>query len=102
MGQSQFFVMYSDRIPYDNYAVYRQAFSEWLLTYPERTGHAADCLLSYDVYLVTDRSPEPGTHGKPTPLARERFMTYSAPFDSPCRLEGRAKRVASVATANGG
>ncbi|HWZ88945.1 MAG TPA: hypothetical protein VNW92_08845 [Polyangiaceae bacterium] len=95
MGQSQFFVMYSDRIPYDGYAAYRQAFSEWLLAYPERTKRAEDCLLSYEVYLVTDRSPEPGTHAKPTPVDRTRFMSYNAPFDSPCRL-GRAKKVASL------
>ncbi|MEI9950263.1 MAG: hypothetical protein WDO74_15120 [Pseudomonadota bacterium] len=101
MGQSQFFVMYSERIPNDGYAAYRQAFSEWLLAYPERTGRAEDCLLSYDVYFVTDRSPELGTRAQPTPLERRRFMSYSAPFDSPCRLE-QAKRIASTSTANGG
>ncbi len=100
MGQSQFFVMYSERIPYDAYAAYRTAFSEWLLAYPERTGRAEDCLLSYDVYLVTDRSPELGSHAQPTPLDRHRFMSYSAPFDSPCRV-GQAKKIASAAV-NGG
>jgi hypothetical protein len=101
MGQSQFFVMYSERIPYDAYAAYRTAFSEWLLAYPARTGRAEDCLLSYDVYLVTDRTPEFGSHGKSTPLDRQRFMSYSAPYDSPCRL-GRARKVASVAAVSGG
>ncbi|HEY3666800.1 MAG TPA: HTTM domain-containing protein [Polyangiaceae bacterium] len=95
MGQSQFFVMYSERIPYDGYAAYRQAFSEWLIAYPERTGRAEDCLLSYDVYLVTDRTPEPGTHAQPAPLDRQRFMTYSAPFDSTCRL-AHGKKIASA------
>ena len=94
MGQSQFFVMYSERIPYDGYAVYRQAFSEWLLAYPERTGRPQDCLVSYEVYLVTDRSPEPGTGAQPTPLERRLFMSYRAPFDSPCLIE-RAKKIAS-------
>ncbi|HEX3850346.1 MAG TPA: hypothetical protein VHW01_05230, partial [Polyangiaceae bacterium] len=101
MGQSQFFVMYSDRIAYDGFAAYRQAFQEWLLAYPQRTGHAEDCLVSYDVYLVTDRTPEIGSHGKPTPLDRQRFMSYNAPYDSPCQLV-RAKKVASVATTSGG
>jgi len=101
MGQSQFFVMYSDRIGYDGFAAYRQAFQEWLLAYPQRTGHAEDCLVTYDVYLVTDRTPEIGTHGKPTPLDRQRFMSYNAPYDGPCQLV-RAKRVASVGTAHGG
>jgi hypothetical protein len=85
MGQSQFFVMYSERISSTNYAAYRQAFSEWLVAYPERTGRPEDCLLSYDVYLVTDQSPVWGAPSKAKPLERQRFMTYSAPSDSPCR-----------------
>ena len=100
MGQSQFFVMYSERIPYDGYAAYRQAFSEWLIAYPERTGRAEDCLLSYDVYLVTDRTPEPGSGAEPTPLEHRRFMSYVAPFDSPCQAE-RAKKIASAASDGG-
>jgi len=101
MGQSQFFVMYSERIPNDGYAAYRQAFSEWLIAYPERTGRAEDCLLSYDVYLVTDHTPEPDSGARPTPLNRQRFMSYSAPFDSPCRLE-KAKKVARSSNASDG
>jgi hypothetical protein len=91
MGQSQFFVMFSERIPYDGFANYRQAFSEWLVAYPERTGRPRDCLLSYEVYLVTDRSPEPGSHAKPTPLERRLFMNYVAPPDSPCRVGAAQK-----------
>ncbi len=85
MGQSQFFVMYSERIANAGYASYRQAFSEWLLAYPQRTGRAQDCLLSYDVYLVTDASPLPGTGAAPTPVSRQRFMTYRAPAGDDCR-----------------
>ena len=88
VGQSQFFVMYSDRIPYDGFANYRQAFSEWLQAYPTRTRHPEDCLLSYEAYLLTDQSPPFGSHAKPTPLARQTFMSYSAPYDSPCRRLG--------------
>lgn len=84
MGQSQYFVMYSDRIGNVGYAAYRQAFSDWLVAYPERTGRPQDCLVSFDVYLVTDDSPAPG-HRQPKPHGRTRFMSYSAPFDSPCR-----------------
>jgi hypothetical protein len=101
MGQSQFFVMYSDRIPYDGFAAYRQAFSEWLQAYPDRTHHAEDCLLSYEVYLVTDQSPAFGSHEEPTPLSRQSFMNYSAPSDSPCRTM-KVKKAASVQQANGG
>jgi hypothetical protein len=84
MGQSQYFVMYSDRIGGVGYAAYRQAFGEWLLAYPERTGRAEDCLLAYEVYLVTDKSPAPGELPWPTPLERKRFMSYRAPLDG-CR-----------------
>jgi hypothetical protein len=85
LGQSQFFTMYSDRIASANYAAYRQAFSEWLLDYPNRTSRPQDCLLSYDVYFVSDESPAPGSLLPPKPHKRERFMTYAAPSDSPCR-----------------
>jgi hypothetical protein len=84
MGQSQWFTMYSDRIADPGYAAYRTAFLEWLLAYPERTGRQADCLTSLDVYLVTDQSPEPGSHLKPKPFKRDRFMQYTAPADSKC------------------
>lgn len=94
VGESQFFVMYSDRIPYDGFASYRQAFSEWLQAYPLRTHRPEDCLLSYEVYLVTDQSPAFGSHAEPTPLSRSSFMSYSAPYDSPCREQG--KKLATV------
>lgn len=85
LGQSQFFVMYSDRIGTQGYAAYRQAFEEWLLAYPERTGRPEDCLLTYEVYLVSDRSPAPGALPWPTPVGRERFMSYRAPSRGTCQ-----------------
>jgi len=86
MGQSQFFTEYSDRIAQPSYAVYRQAFLEWLLAYPQRTGRRADCLMAFDVYVVTDQTPSPGQRLRAaTPLQRERFMEYQAPPDSECR-----------------
>lgn len=84
MGQSQFFTMYSDRIAQPNYEAYRQAFLEWLVSYPQRTGHHADCLTSFDVYVVTDRSPPPGSE-RPTPLERQKFMQYTAPASGDCQ-----------------
>jgi hypothetical protein len=95
MGQSQFFVMFSDRIASDYFAAYRQAFSEWLLAYPERTGKPQDCLTGYDVYLVTDRSPDLGSNEAPQPAGQHRFMTYRAPPDSPCRELERAPATSS-------
>lgn len=84
MGQSQWFTMYSDRIADPGYAAYRTAFLEWLLAYPERTGKPADCLTSFDVYLITDQSPDPGSGLAPKPFKREKFMQYTAPADSKC------------------
>jgi hypothetical protein len=97
MGQSQFFVMYSERIPNAGYAAYRQAFSEWLLAYPQRTGRPQDCLLSYEVYFVSDRTPPPGTGGSPEPAERISFMTYRAPSDGDCRPARPAEASAPVA-----
>jgi hypothetical protein len=92
MGQSQFFVMYSERIPNVGYAAYRAAFGEWLEGYPKRTGRTEDCLLRYDVYYVTDETPAPGTAAEPVPGERQRFMSYTAPADGPCRALDSKKK----------
>jgi hypothetical protein len=109
MDQSQFFSMYSERIALEGYAAYRQAFLEWLLAHPRRTGRSADCLTAFDVYLVVDRSPIFGSRDRPTPVSRHKFMEYRAPADGPCRqtarggdepvaeLRGRTKRPAGLA-----
>ena len=44
-----------------------------------------DCLLTYEVYLVTDRSPDLGALPWPTPLERTRFMTDLAPHGGTCQ-----------------
>jgi len=85
MNQSQFFTMYSDRIGQSGYAAYRQAFLEWLVSYPQRTGRPSDCLTTFDVYVVTDQSPPPGVHARATPLSREKFMQYTAPAGGDCQ-----------------
>jgi hypothetical protein len=85
MGQSQFFVMYSDRIAMQQYSAYRQAFLEWILAYPKRTGRPQDCLTSFGVYYVTDRTPAPGTHAAPAPGQRTQFMEYAEPANGSCR-----------------
>ncbi len=85
MGQSQFFVMYSDRIANVSYSAYRQAFGEWLLAYPKRTGRPQDCLVKYEVYYVSDRTPPPGSDASPEPLERTSFMSYRAPYGDSCQ-----------------
>ena len=84
MDQDQFFTMYSERIAMPGYAAYRQAFLEWLVAHPRRTGRTQDCLISFDVYYVTDRSPAPGGT-RSTPLERKSFMSYTAPSDGQCK-----------------
>jgi hypothetical protein len=94
MGQSQYFVMYTDRIAERGYAAYRQAFSEWLQGYPKRTGRAEDCLVSYEVFFVSDQSPPLG-QTKPTPIERTRFMNFTAPREecAPLRPASRGPAV---------
>lgn len=85
MDQSQFFTMYSDRIAMKEYEAYRQAFLEWLVLYPERTHRPSDCLLSLDVYYVTDHSPDLGARTSPTPVDRVKVFSYAAPPTGTCR-----------------
>jgi predicted DCC family thiol-disulfide oxidoreductase YuxK len=49
---------YSGRIP-DNPA-YHNAFQDWVLKYPERTGRPEDRIVQFDAYLVEDDSPPVG------------------------------------------
>lgn len=84
MGQSQFFTMYSDRIAQPHYAAYRQAFKEWLVAYPKRTGRQSDCLRSFRAYLLIDQSPPPGVKAPPTFVDRIEFLRYEAPRDGSC------------------
>jgi hypothetical protein len=85
LNQSQFFTMYSDRIGYPDYAAYRQALLEWLLAYPKRSGDSGDCLLSFDAYLVTDKSPPFASREPSRPLTREKFLRYVAPKNGDCK-----------------
>jgi hypothetical protein len=89
MTQSQFFNMYTSRIPMKQYADYRQAFLEWLVAYPTRTGKPADCLTEFTAFYVSDHSPKFGDYASPTPFERIEFLRYNAPKDGPCQLRKR-------------
>jgi len=39
--------------------VYHQAFVEWVLRYPERTGEPNDTITRFDAYVVEQQSPKP-------------------------------------------
>jgi predicted DCC family thiol-disulfide oxidoreductase YuxK len=58
MDNDSLFFNYSGRIP-DNPA-YHNAFEEWVLRYPERTGRPQDRIVRFDAYLVEDDSPPVG------------------------------------------
>jgi len=87
LDQSQFFTMYSDRIADPNYAAYRQAFLEWLVAYPQRTGREHDCLVKFEVFWVEDRTSPISARTGPTPTRQEKFLEYTAPTDSNCKAK---------------
>src|SRR6185312_14409426 len=50
LGHDSFWCDYTLRIP--DAGVYHQAFIEWLLRYPDRTGNPNDTITSFDAYVV--------------------------------------------------
>jgi predicted DCC family thiol-disulfide oxidoreductase YuxK len=73
MANNSFFCDYSLRIP--DAGEYHQAFLEWVLRYPERTGHPADEIVKLDAYLIEHDSPAPGqTH--PTRQRKRVFLHW--------------------------
>lgn len=60
LGQDVFFFAYVLRLPWT--PDYYQAFQEWILNYPRRTGRAEDTIVSFEAFLVEHDSPPPGEH----------------------------------------
>ena len=58
LDNDSFFFNYSSRIPFK--AEYWTALQEWILKYPERTGHPEDTITKFDAWIVEDDSPPPG------------------------------------------
>ena len=58
LGQSSAFCSYLTRI--ESYPEYFQAFTEWILRYPERTGRPQDRVVSFQAFVVEQDSPVPG------------------------------------------
>jgi hypothetical protein len=67
------FSNYGLRLPYRN--DYHQAFQEWILRYPERTGKENDRIVSFEAYQVTDQSPLPGAR-EPHDTTTYLFLKY--------------------------
>jgi hypothetical protein len=57
LGHDSFWCDYTLRIP--DAGVYHQAFIEWVLHYPERTGNPNDTITRFDAYVVEQQSPKP-------------------------------------------
>jgi hypothetical protein len=58
LAQNVFYFAYVLRLPWT--PPYYQAFEEWILDYPRRTGRKEDALRSFEVFLVEHDSPPPG------------------------------------------
>jgi hypothetical protein len=58
LGPSWIFYGYGNHIP--NRGAYHQAFIEWVLRYPDRTGNPSDKITSFVIWKVEDDSPPLG------------------------------------------
>ncbi len=73
LDHSSFWCDYTLRIP--DAGVYHQALIEWILRYPERTGHAVDTIVKFDAYVVEHDSPGPG-ETQPRHPRKRRFLNW--------------------------
>jgi len=80
LGHDSFWCDYGLRIP--DAGEYHQAFLEWVLRYPERTGREQDTLVSFEAWSVEHASPKPG-ETVPTDVQRRRFLQWQAPPPPP-------------------
>jgi hypothetical protein len=60
LGQSALASAYMLRIPY--HPEYFGALADWVLGYPDRTGRAADRIVSFEVTAIEHDNPPPGRH----------------------------------------
>jgi hypothetical protein len=73
LGHDSFWCDYTLRIP--DGGVYHQAFIEWILRYPERTGHPQDAIVRFEAYSLWQDSPPPG-QARPTNFRKRRFLQW--------------------------
>jgi hypothetical protein len=76
LGHSSVFCDYMLRIP--DTAVYHQAFIEWMIRYPERTGRPRDEIVSFKAWNIEHASPPPGER-EPTGVRRRLFLEWPPP-----------------------
>ena len=73
LDNDSFFFNYSQRLP--DQAVYHQAFIEWMLRYPDRTGRPEDRIVRFDAYKVEQDSPPPG-ETTPRNIRHTKFLSW--------------------------
>ena len=73
LDNDSFFFNYSVRIP--DQGVYHQAFLEWILRYPIRTGRPGDRIVRFDAYKIENDSPPPG-ETQPRNTRKQVFLSY--------------------------
>ena len=73
LDNNSFFFNYSMRLP--EQGSYNQAFIEWILRYPERTGRPQDQIVRFDAYTVEQDSPPPG-ETEPRNFRHKKFLSY--------------------------
>ncbi len=73
LDNNSFFFNYSQRLP--EQGAYNQAFIEWILRYPERTGRPQDQIVRFDAYTVEQDSPPPG-QTEARNFRHNKFLSY--------------------------
>jgi predicted DCC family thiol-disulfide oxidoreductase YuxK len=73
LDNNSFFFNYSLRLP--EQSSYNQAFLEWVLRYPDRTGRPEDRIVRFDAYKVEQDSPPPG-ETTPRNVRNTKFLSY--------------------------
>ena len=73
LDNDSFFFNYSVRIPDQD--VYHQAFLEWILRYPLRTGNPHDRIVRFDAYKIENDSPPPGETASRN-VRKQAFLSY--------------------------
>jgi predicted DCC family thiol-disulfide oxidoreductase YuxK len=73
LAQSSFWCDFTLRLP--GSGTLHQAFIEWILRYPDRTGNPKDEVKSFDAYVIKQDSPPPGETAPSNPQ-RRRFISW--------------------------
>jgi hypothetical protein len=75
LGMDQFFTSHSLFMPSGRFGPFRNAFKDWILAYPQRTGRPQDRIVSFVAYQLIDQSPPPG-QTQPRNFRKHAFMTH--------------------------